>query len=204
MVVIHVTDNTASDESEAHYAEHRSDEVSAHFYNDGDSVIQALDTDVIAYGCFSEGNSRSVQFELVGLDWDHDPPGPGAASDATMLRIAPIVARVCRQYGIPIRKVSPAELHAGVAGICGHADVTLAWGQGDHMDPGGVRHQRDQRLDPRRRPSPCRCPRLARARGRGVALPGRRRRGDGALRLLPVWSRFLSARWRCRVAPRRC
>ncbi len=136
MVVIHATFNTASDENEAHYAEHRSDQVSAHFYNDGDSVIQALDTDVVAYGCFSEGNSRSVQFELTGLDWDHNPPGPTAVSDAAMREIAPVVARVCHQYGIPIRKIGPAELRAGVKGICGHADVTQAWGQGDHMDPG--------------------------------------------------------------------
>jgi N-acetyl-anhydromuramyl-L-alanine amidase AmpD len=138
MVVIHATFNTASDENEAHYAEHRSDQVSAHFYNDGDSVIQALDTDLIAYGCYPIGNSRSVQFELVGLDWDHDPPGPGAVSDATMREVAPIVARVCRQYGIPMRKVGPAELRAGVAGICGHADVTLAWGRATTWIPAGV------------------------------------------------------------------
>ncbi len=136
IVVVHATFNTASDENEAHYAEHRSDQVSAHFYNDGDSVIQALDTDVVAYGCFSEGNSRSVQFELVGLDWDSNPPGPTAVSDATMREAARIVARVCAQYGIPVRKIGAADLRAGTKGICGHADVTVAWGQGDHMDPG--------------------------------------------------------------------
>lgn len=135
IVVIHATANTASDEAEAHYAEHRPDQVSAHFYNDDDSIIQGLDTDVVAYGCYSIGNSRSVQFELVGLDWD-DPPGPGAVSIATMRRVAPIVARVCHEYSIPIRKIGPDELRAGVRGICGHADVTRAWGQGDHLDPG--------------------------------------------------------------------
>lgn len=136
LVVIHATFNTASDEAEAHYAEHRSDQVSAHFYADGDSIIQALDTDVVAYGCFSMGNARSVQFELCGLDWNADPPGPGAVAVATMRQAAPIVARVCRDYGIPIRKLGPDDLRAGVRGICGHADVTYAWGQGDHVDPG--------------------------------------------------------------------
>ena len=138
MVVIHATFNTASDENEAHYAEHRSDQVSAHFYNDADSVIQALDTDLVAYGCYPIGNGRSVQFELTGLDWDHAGGAPGDVSYATMREVAPVVARVCRQYGIPMRKVGPAELRAGARGICGHGDVTVAWGQGDHMDPGSA------------------------------------------------------------------
>lgn len=127
-VVIHATDNTASDTAEAKYAEHRSDEVSAHFYDDEDSVTQALDTDVVAYGCYPIGNSRSVQFELVGLS--------NRLVDATLRMVAPIVARVCRQYGIPVRHVGPADLKAGAKGICGHGDVTRAWGEGDHADPG--------------------------------------------------------------------
>lgn len=128
MAVIHCTDNTAGDEAEAHYAEHRADGTSAHFYSDDDSVTQAVDTDEVAYGCFPIGNSRSVQFELTGLS-NH-------VSDAAMRRVAPIVARACAQYGIPIRHVGPAELAAGAKGICGHGDVTRAWGEGDHTDPG--------------------------------------------------------------------
>lgn len=128
MVVIHATDNTASDEAEASYATHRTDHTSAHFYDDDDSVIRALPLDHIAYGCFSIGNGRSVQFELTGLS-NH-------ISDATMRRVAPIVAEVCEIYGLPIRHVGPVELRAGDKGICGHGDVTAAWGQGDHTDPG--------------------------------------------------------------------
>src|SRR5258707_1240586 len=67
MVVIHATDNTASDEAEASYATHRPDQISAHFYNDEDSVIQAVPLADVAWGCYPTGNSRSVQFELVGL-----------------------------------------------------------------------------------------------------------------------------------------
>lgn len=130
MVVIHATANTASAEAEAAYAARRTDGVSAHFYVDGDSAIQALDTAVIAYGCFPTGNSRSVQFELCGLN--------NQITDATMRQAAPIVARACREFGLPIRKVSPAQLRDGVKGICGHLDVTLAWGEGDHTDPGSA------------------------------------------------------------------
>jgi N-acetyl-anhydromuramyl-L-alanine amidase AmpD len=131
VVVIHATDNTASDESEAQYASYRADGTSAHFYNDSDSVIQALDTDEVAYGCLPHGNAISVQFELCGHS--------DQLSDAAMRQAAPIVARVCAQYGIPIHKIGPAEVAAGERGICGHLDITAAFPQdnGDHTDPGG-------------------------------------------------------------------
>lgn len=128
MVVIHATDNTASAAAEASYAETRPDGTSAHFYSDETQTIQALDTDHIAYGCFPTGNSRSVQFELCGLS--------NQITDQTMREVAPIVARVCLEYGLPIRKVSSTDLVNGVKGICGHIDVTYAWGEGDHTDPG--------------------------------------------------------------------
>jgi hypothetical protein len=127
-VVIHATDNTASAAAEANYAETRPDHTSAHFYSDETIVIQALDTDHIAYGCFPTGNSRSVQVEISGLS-NH-------LTDASLRRVAPVVARVCQEYGLPIRKVSSADLANGVKGICGHIDVTYAWGEGDHTDPG--------------------------------------------------------------------
>lgn len=128
MVVIHATDNTASDEAEASYASHRPDQISAHFFSDEDSVIQGVLLTHVAYGCYPTGNSRSIQFELCGIS--------GQLTDATMRRVAPIVKRVCDRYGIPIVKLSPADLRAGARGICGHGDVTLAWGEGTHTDPG--------------------------------------------------------------------
>lgn len=128
LVVIHATDNTASAENEAAYASRRTDGVSSHFYTDGDSTVQSLDTAVIAYGCFPTGNGRSVQFELCGRS--------NQISDATMRQAAPIVARACAEFGIPLRKVGPVEMRSGARGICGHWDVTLAWQEGDHTDPG--------------------------------------------------------------------
>jgi hypothetical protein len=130
MIVIHCTANTAPATNEAAYAQKRPDEVSAHFYADGTRVIQAVDTSLVAYGCYPTGNSRSVQFELTGL--------VNQVSDATMRRVAPIVARACAEFGIPVRKVPLEQLRAGTKGICGHADVTRAWGEGDHLDPGDL------------------------------------------------------------------
>lgn len=128
MIVIHATDNTASAEAEASYASRRTDDVSCHVFVDDDSAVQALPLDHVAWGCFPIGNSRSIQLELCGRS--------GSLSAATIARAAGIVARIVALWGVPVRKVGPQELRDGVHGICGHADVTLAWGQGDHMDPG--------------------------------------------------------------------
>lgn len=135
MIVIHTTSNTATDEGEAGYASWRPDGTSAHFYSDADSIIQALDTDLVAYGCYPTGNGRSVQFEITGTD--------GTVTDAELRQVAPIIARECKLRGIPVLRVSALDLRNGVRGICGHADVTHAWGEGDHLD-GGDRFPWDQ------------------------------------------------------------
>lgn len=127
LIVIHATQNTASAEAEASYASRRTDGVSSHFYTDNDSTVQSLDTAVVAYGCYPTGNSRSVQFELCGLS--------GKITDATMRQAAPVVARAAAEFGVPLVKVTPAQMRAGTRGICGHRDVTQAWHEGDHTDP---------------------------------------------------------------------
>lgn len=131
VVIIHATDNPRSTaEGEAQYATHRADETSAHFYVDDHNAVQALRVDHIAWGALWHGNQISVQFELCGLS-NH-------LSDATMRQAAPLVAEVCRRYGIPVRKISASQVRNGVRGICGHADITAAFPEdhGTHTDPG--------------------------------------------------------------------
>lgn len=130
VVVIHATDNTASDEAEVAYAAHRPDKTSAHFYNDGDSVIRALPLDHIANGCLEHGNAISIQFELCGLS--------DRLGDAVLREVAPVVAEVCRRYNIPIGWTGPNGVRAGQRGICGHDTITAAFPEdgGTHRDPG--------------------------------------------------------------------
>jgi LysM repeat protein len=128
MIVIHCTDNTAPAKNEAQYATRRPDQTSAHFYVDGASVYQALPLTNVAFGCYPIGNSRSIQFEIVGKS--------NAVPTANWKKAAKYVAICCKEYGIPITKVTGSQLRSGRKGICGHGDVTNAWGQGDHTDPG--------------------------------------------------------------------
>lgn len=130
VIIIHATDNTAGASGEAGYATRREDGTSAHYYVDDNAVIQALPIGNVAYGALAHGNAISVQYELCGRS--------NAISDATMRRAAFQVARDCRRYGIPVRKLTAAQVRIGEKGICGHGDITAAFPEdgGDHSDPG--------------------------------------------------------------------
>lgn len=112
-----------------------------HYGVDCDSVVQTVrerDTAWHARG----GNAGTIGVEHAGragqsaADWADD-------FSVRMLRdvSAPLVADVCRRYGIPVVRLSAAEFGAGGSGLLGHADVTeWARSQGDlratHWDPG--------------------------------------------------------------------
>lgn len=49
---------------------------------------------------------------------------------------ARVVADWCKRYRIPPVKISAADLRAGKRGVCGHADISGAWRETDHTDPG--------------------------------------------------------------------
>lgn len=51
-------------------------------------------------------------------------------------RTAMRYAEWSRLYGIPLVKIGPAEIRAGVRGVCGHIDISEAFGESDHSDPG--------------------------------------------------------------------
>lgn len=85
----------------------------------------------------------------------HAPPNPGSigievCADPTYTRaqwldpkVWPAVVRaaarcreLCDRFGVPKVKLTSAGLLAGAHGVCGHVDVSGAWHQSDHWDPG--------------------------------------------------------------------
>jgi hypothetical protein len=91
-----------------------------------------------------KGNRLGIQYELCGTvqtraQW------LDAASLPTLKNAARQVARDCKKYGIPVRRLSVAETRKawtgypnGPKGIVGHVDCTNAYPEdgGDHQDPG--------------------------------------------------------------------
>jgi endonuclease/exonuclease/phosphatase family metal-dependent hydrolase len=113
---------------------------SAHYVVDPAGSVQVVWDDVIAW--HAPPNAHSLGVELC------DTPGTDSAHKASVKRwddknhtamldhAAELVAGLCLAYDVPIRKIGPGQLKAGQHGICGHADVSEAWHQSTHWDPG--------------------------------------------------------------------
>lgn len=46
------------------------------------------------------------------------------------------IAATADHYGIPIARIDGDQLAAGERGLVGHADISAAWAESDHYDPG--------------------------------------------------------------------
>ncbi len=109
--------------------------VSAHYCVDADSVIQCVREKDIAWHARG-GNTNSIGVELAGFasqtrrDWG-DP-----YSAAVLERAAGLVAQVCRRRRVPVRWLVAEDLVAGRRGLTGHSEVSDAFKQSDHWDPG--------------------------------------------------------------------
>lgn len=146
-IVIHYTagsERSTSAEDGAAYDARRSDGTSTHYFVDSNSVVQCVRTSDRANASRHRGNRLGIQYELCGTvqtraQW------LDAASLATLKLAAKQVARDCKKYAIPVRRLTVAETRQawtdfpnGPRGIVGHVDCTNAYPEdgGDHTDPG--------------------------------------------------------------------
>ena len=110
---------------------------SAHFCIDQDSIVQCVRTMDVAWHA-PGANHNGVGIEHVGYAKQSAKEWEDEASKAVLDRSARLTAKICKEHGIPVRKLTPDELKRGERGICGHHDVTLGFpGPGrTHWDPG--------------------------------------------------------------------
>jgi hypothetical protein len=108
---------------------------SAHYTSDASVVLQTAYDSLICY--HAPPNANSLGWELCCLLSNEGKGHWDKPDHRKMLhRAARGIAQTCLYYEIPIRKVGPLGLRAGRKGICGHIDVSKAWGQTNHWDPG--------------------------------------------------------------------
>ena len=103
-ITIHNTSNTATAEGEAAYAKTRTDGTASHYYVDSDSLIQSTNTDwcVGHVGSF-EGNTYGICYEITGINaWTRETWLSNVAWDL----LAGAIARDCKQFGIPVRRLT--------------------------------------------------------------------------------------------------
>lgn len=81
-------------------------------------------------------NSHSLGIEMA--DRPSRVPGRwlGGNHRRMLERTARLTAHLCLAYELPLVWLSPSDLRAGRRGITSHANVTTAWKQSTHWDPG--------------------------------------------------------------------
>lgn len=134
LIVLHDTSNDASANAEAQYAHTRTDDhkTSAHFYVDSTEIIGSVPLDSQAWAAYNYANGHGWQIEMCG----YNAGTAGAVPAATIDRAAQLVARLAALGGVPLVKLTPADVAAGKSGICGHYDITTGLHVGTHTDPG--------------------------------------------------------------------
>jgi len=148
-VVIHATDGsegTSSAEAGAAYDKIRTDGTSTHLFVDADTALREVHDTDRAHHARHHGNEIGIGVELCGRASQTADQWHDAASSATLRLAANEVAALCQAHGLPVVRLSVAQVRAAYyaaegqrpKGICGHYDVTRAYPEdnGTHTDPG--------------------------------------------------------------------
>lgn len=140
VIVIHTTEGSEgpnSAEDGAAYDQRRTDGTSAHFYVDSDSIVQCVETTDEAHTARQTGNDIGIHLELCGKAGQSASQWADPVSSATVENAAEVCRTLLGKYpNIPIVRLTPAQLRAGERGFCGHVDISNAFGESDHTDPG--------------------------------------------------------------------
>ena len=102
--------------------------------NDNINSIRENTDDWMTWSAGPKGNQIALHISFVAYSRCTREEWP--AADRMLSEGADAVAYWVRRYGFPVAKINAADLLAGRRGIFGHADVSAAWHEVDHTDPG--------------------------------------------------------------------
>ena len=140
LIVIHTMESPdkpdTAERVAAWFAGSNAPRASAHYCLDVDSTIQQVrDRDVAWHA--PGANHNGIGIEHAGYAKQSAKDWKNAYNQAMLSRSAQLVARLCKEYNIPIERRTADELKSKMRGICGHVDVTNAFSKGiGHWDPG--------------------------------------------------------------------
>ena len=132
---------------------------SAHYVVDPGEVVQSAYDSVVAW--HAPPNSHSLGIEMCDVPGPVPNDKPGTArwkalkrswrwvrpnQRAMLRRTARLTAQLCLAYDVPTRFVGPGDLHDGKHGVTTHANVSAAFRQSTHWDPGFWPRRRFMRL----------------------------------------------------------
>lgn len=87
-----------------------------------------------AWAAMRTGNARGLHLCVAGrAAW---PRSRWLGYNAQMVTAAMRIAYWSQMHAIPLVRIGPSDLRARRQGICTHADISQAFGESDHTDPG--------------------------------------------------------------------
>jgi N-acetyl-anhydromuramyl-L-alanine amidase AmpD len=107
---------------------------SAHYVVDPSEVVQCYSEKTICW--HAPPNANSIGVELCDPQTGASSRWADANHEAMLVRAAALVREIAARWNVPLVRLSVADLKAGRRGICGHVDVSQAFHQTDHTDPG--------------------------------------------------------------------
>lgn len=115
---------------------------SAHYIVDVATEVHCVPDNTVAF--HAPPNERSIGIEICADGGDPKVAPTNYTLEQwtspqcwpAVLRAAQRTAELCTRFNIPVVKLSPADLVAGRRGICGHVDISQAFRESTHSDPG--------------------------------------------------------------------
>lgn len=99
----------------------------------GDVFLMVPD-DKQAWAAMGTGNRIALHVCATGYaSWSREK---WLSYPAMLDSIAVIISQWSKKYGIPLQRIVGNQLRAGVRGVCGHRDISNAYRESDHTDPG--------------------------------------------------------------------
>lgn len=138
LIVIHTTQNKEAAgvaKAVAYFFTTRADG-SSHYVVDDLEVYQCVDDWHEACGA-PGANHDGIHVEHAGMAGQTPEEWMDLYSQAELRNSADLVRALCEIYEIPPVRLTVEQVRDGVSkGICGHVDVSRAFGKSDHTDPG--------------------------------------------------------------------
>lgn len=118
---------------------------SAHYVVDPHEVVQVVYDGVIAW--HAPPNQHSIGIEMCDMPTTANADRWKDANHKAMLdKTAELTARLCLTYGVPIHWRTTIGLKLGRHGITTHNNVSQAWHESTHWDPGAFPRREFMRL----------------------------------------------------------
>ena len=108
---------------------------SYHYVFDTDCVRPCVPDDYVAYAT-GGANHDGLAACYPGKAYQSAAEWNDEISNLQHEQAARWLADKALQYGIPLVRLTPAQIVAGQRGVCGHVDVTNAYHKSTHTDPG--------------------------------------------------------------------